>query len=167
MDCPETSVTTNLHCVTSQKIEYLIYTAADAWNHAWRHLHRKSRWTVRAVTTVLRSVQAMCEYCGIASGVSSLPYFNYVSLFWFLLIFYIISQCLFRKLHEETLIPSESTTNSLSTIIISVISYEKTLFASVHYKCCAINYPSSQTFGERKTKLSFISMTEGVKQLKI
>jgi hypothetical protein len=25
--CPETSVTTNLHCVTSQKNEELIYTA--------------------------------------------------------------------------------------------------------------------------------------------
>jgi len=32
--CPETSVTTNLHCVTSQKGEDLIYTAAQASNQA-------------------------------------------------------------------------------------------------------------------------------------
>jgi len=32
--CPETSVTTNLHCVTSQKSKSLIYTMVEAWNHA-------------------------------------------------------------------------------------------------------------------------------------
>ena len=31
--CPETSVTTNLRCVTSQKSEDHIYTAKEAWNH--------------------------------------------------------------------------------------------------------------------------------------
>ena len=31
---PETSVTANLRCVTSQKGEGLIYTAAEAWNLA-------------------------------------------------------------------------------------------------------------------------------------
>ena len=30
--CTETSVTTNLSCVTSHKSEDLIYTAAEAWN---------------------------------------------------------------------------------------------------------------------------------------
>ena len=32
--CPETSATINLRWVTSQKSEDLIYTAAEAWNHA-------------------------------------------------------------------------------------------------------------------------------------
>jgi hypothetical protein len=32
--CPETSVTTNQRCVTYHKDEDLIYTAAEAWNHA-------------------------------------------------------------------------------------------------------------------------------------
>ena len=32
--CPETSVTTNLLCVKCQKSLYLIYTAAEASNHA-------------------------------------------------------------------------------------------------------------------------------------
>jgi len=31
--CTETSVTTNLRCVTSQKSEDIIYTAAEAWNY--------------------------------------------------------------------------------------------------------------------------------------
>ena len=39
--CPETSVTTKLHCVTSKKIEYLIYTAAEARNHA--HINSVSK----------------------------------------------------------------------------------------------------------------------------
>jgi hypothetical protein len=33
MGCPETSVTITLRCVTFQKSEGLIYTAAEAWNH--------------------------------------------------------------------------------------------------------------------------------------
>ena len=36
--CSEMSVTTNLRCVTSQKSEDFIYTAAEARNHATRHL---------------------------------------------------------------------------------------------------------------------------------
>jgi hypothetical protein len=32
--CPETSTNTNMHCVTSQKSEDLIYTTAEDWNHA-------------------------------------------------------------------------------------------------------------------------------------
>ena len=32
--CLETSVNTNLRCITSQRSEYLIYTAAEAWNYA-------------------------------------------------------------------------------------------------------------------------------------
>jgi hypothetical protein len=32
--CPETSVSTTLRYVTSQKSEYLMYTAAEVWNHA-------------------------------------------------------------------------------------------------------------------------------------
>ena len=31
--CPETSVTTNLRCVKSQKNEDLVYTVAEACNH--------------------------------------------------------------------------------------------------------------------------------------
>jgi hypothetical protein len=42
---PETSVTTSLYCVTSLKSEDLIYTAAEAWNHA-------------ADSSVLQSAQA-------------------------------------------------------------------------------------------------------------
>jgi hypothetical protein len=34
IDCPETSVTITVSCVTSQKSEYLIYTTAEASNHA-------------------------------------------------------------------------------------------------------------------------------------
>ena len=34
MGCLETSVTTNLRCVTSQKSEDIIYFAAEAWSHA-------------------------------------------------------------------------------------------------------------------------------------
>jgi NAD-dependent dihydropyrimidine dehydrogenase PreA subunit len=34
MCCPETSVTTNLGCVTSQINEYLTHTAMKAWNHS-------------------------------------------------------------------------------------------------------------------------------------
>jgi len=30
---PDTSVITNIRCVTSQKSEYLIYTAVEASNH--------------------------------------------------------------------------------------------------------------------------------------
>ena len=33
--CTETSVTTSLRCVKCQKREYIIYTAAEAWNHAY------------------------------------------------------------------------------------------------------------------------------------
>ena len=36
IDCPETSVTANLRCVTLKKSEYLIYNAPEAWYHAWR-----------------------------------------------------------------------------------------------------------------------------------
>jgi hypothetical protein len=32
--CPETSVTTSLRCVTSEKSEYLIDAATEAWNQA-------------------------------------------------------------------------------------------------------------------------------------
>jgi len=35
-DCPETSLTINLRCVTSQKSEDLIYNAAEARNHAYK-----------------------------------------------------------------------------------------------------------------------------------
>jgi hypothetical protein len=35
--CPETSVTTDLLCVTSQKSDDLIYTKTEAWNHALRY----------------------------------------------------------------------------------------------------------------------------------
>ena len=36
--CPETSVTINLSCVTTQKIRGIIYTAAEAWNYAlWKN----------------------------------------------------------------------------------------------------------------------------------
>jgi hypothetical protein len=35
IDFPETSVTTNLRCVTSQSGEDLIYTAAEAWNQKY------------------------------------------------------------------------------------------------------------------------------------
>ena len=31
--CPETSVTTNLHCVTCEQSDDLVYTPAEAWNH--------------------------------------------------------------------------------------------------------------------------------------
>ena len=33
--CPKTLVTTNLHCVISQKSEGLIYTMVEAWNHVF------------------------------------------------------------------------------------------------------------------------------------
>ena len=32
--CPETSVPTNQHCLTSYKSKYIIYTTAEARNHA-------------------------------------------------------------------------------------------------------------------------------------
>jgi len=35
--CPETSVTTNVSRITSQKSEYLIYAVAEAWNHILRN----------------------------------------------------------------------------------------------------------------------------------
>ena len=35
---PETSVNSNLRCVTCQNNEDLIYTAAEAWNRAWFRL---------------------------------------------------------------------------------------------------------------------------------
>jgi len=34
IDCPETSVTTNIHCVTSRKNKGLIYSAREAGNYA-------------------------------------------------------------------------------------------------------------------------------------
>ena len=34
MGCPETSVTTDLRCVTSHKDEELITIVVEAWNHA-------------------------------------------------------------------------------------------------------------------------------------
>jgi hypothetical protein len=37
--CPQTSVTSNLHCVTSQKSEDLVYTAAEDWNHVREKFH--------------------------------------------------------------------------------------------------------------------------------
>jgi PHD/YefM family antitoxin component YafN of YafNO toxin-antitoxin module len=37
LGCSETSVTTDLRCVTSQKSEDLIYVAAEAWNHDQDH----------------------------------------------------------------------------------------------------------------------------------
>ena len=39
IDFPETSVSTSLRCVSSQKNEDTIYTSAEAWNHTQLHVH--------------------------------------------------------------------------------------------------------------------------------
>jgi hypothetical protein len=53
--CPETSVTTNLGCVTPQKSEYLIQTAVKVWNHSVRCLYTdKKIYIVLSVLTINR-----------------------------------------------------------------------------------------------------------------
>jgi hypothetical protein len=43
IDFPETSVTTNLHCITSQKNEGFIHSAAEAWNQVQVILKRTKK----------------------------------------------------------------------------------------------------------------------------
>jgi len=41
ISCPETSVNTKQRCVTFQKSETLIYTGAEAWNHAHTNIWKE------------------------------------------------------------------------------------------------------------------------------
>lgn len=61
--CPESSVNTNVRCVTFQKCEYLVAAATKAWNHAkyYRPLARCHFWETWNVLTM--SVQ----YRGMAT----------------------------------------------------------------------------------------------------
>ena len=42
MGCPETPVTANLRCVTSQRGEDLIYIAVEPWNHSYKSFSVKT-----------------------------------------------------------------------------------------------------------------------------
>ena len=52
--CTETLVTINLPCVTPQKSEYLIYTAAEAWHHTNKVFSNSSNVAYEPVLRKLR-----------------------------------------------------------------------------------------------------------------
>ena len=74
---------------------------------------------MRVLTTLLEGVQAMCKYCRVFLGVASCPclitlvYSDFVSFLCYIAVFISQVTCIKFK--------SICTTNSLSTLIISVV----------------------------------------------